>query len=130
MATNGVHFTQTKVQKFCQDCGKLELMAPRGLFCKECRKKRERQKQTEHYLAHREEILAKMNKKKEKNKTYAQHERPKIYPVIFKCQEGRYSWEVAFVNPITGRKVLWQSAKDFETLMSAKKDFSKACGGR
>ncbi len=117
------------VGKICQMCGKLDMMNPRGLFCKECKKKRYNKRCLEHYWKHREEILAKNHSRKnEKQKTYAQHEKPRSFPVVFNCKEGFYNWEVRFKSPITGQLVVWQSDGNFKTIMDAKKDFSKACG--
>ena len=130
MPTNGMHFEQTKVQKFCQDCGKLEMMSQRSLYCAECKKKRLSEYKKSHYWNNREAYLERVRKNRAKKKEYTKHEKLKTYPVRFNCNNGRYSWEVVFDNPITGRKVLWKSARSFLTIMDAKKDFSRACGGK
>lgn len=117
-----------QVGKICKMCGKLDMMNPRGVFCDACKKERARTYNREKYWKHREQYLERIHAKRGTPKTYAQHEKRRIYPVIFNCKDGRYSWAVSFKNPLTNRTVMWQSDGDFSTLRDAQKDFSKACG--
>lgn len=107
------------VEKPCKDCGKVEKMAPSCERCLACRIKRIRKKALEKY--YRRKQRAAIKKTQEHNE-----EIKKIFPVQYIEKGGKYTWHVRQFNPITNRFFIWESDKEFETLLDAQQDYCAA----
>lgn len=124
-------------KKACEYCGKLELMAHSCNACLACRIKQANKTKNKYarnyYERHRAKILQKMKDKRNKERAagikFAMPKEPKRAPrwtVEYIKLEGGYTWRAWFRNPETGRLVKFESGRQFETLLMAKKDYSKA----
>lgn len=121
------------VLKECKDCGIEEMMVPSCERCSACREKRMAYNNAKYRERHREELRRKSISRYYEKKRAA-HERSeladiadkKIFPVQYLEEGGKYIWRVRQFNPITNRFFIWESEREFETLLDAQKDYTSA----
>ena len=121
------------VEKPCKDCGKVELMVPSCDRCISCRDKRI-QLNNQLYRERNREKIRQKSLERYYAKKRAAHERSelaeiadkKIFPVQYIEEGGKYIWRVRQFNPITNRFFIWESEREFETLLDAQKDYTSA----
>lgn len=122
------------IEKPCKDCGKVELMAPSCERCLDCRVKRMDIQSKEYNEKKKEEIrkkaLERYYKKKRVAKERKEYDRSeeikKIFPVQYIEKNGKYMWHVRQFNPVTNRFFIWESEKEFDTLLEAQQDYCSA----
>lgn len=133
------------VEKACKDCGKHEMMAPSCERCLECRIKRMKENSKKYKKKNAEKIrkdaLASYYMRKQKKQTEKiekeknlEKEKPqsnfleikRIFPVRYIEKGGKYYWRVRQFNKITNRFFIWESDKEFDTLLEAQQDYCAA----
>lgn len=120
------------VNKPCEDCGKVELMAPSCKRCFDCRVARMKKSKADydkHHAERKKEALARYYRKKQtrtKSDSQLPADNKRIYPVRYIEQGGKFSWHVRFFNEQTQRYCIWESDGEFDSMLEAQMDYCKA----